>query len=308
MSYPAESMSLNRLSVRSGDPESMLGLTPVGGTAVRTSLAGLIGFIITALFYGGMMLLPENSFRAMMIDRGPTQYAAIFLGFWAAVMLLIKRQKLSIQHRALRHPVIPDNHQFVLTRETAPDILATIYAIADFPERFIVYNRILIALSSLKNLGRIGDVDEVLRSMADRDESASATSFGMLTGFLWAIPVLGFIGTVLGLATAIGNFSALLDSQSDVAGIIGSLREVTGGLSTAFETTLVALVIALFLQLWITAQRQGEEQFLDQCQEYCLKQIVSRMRSDDAKPMVAAANSPPPIREKNDNKSIVSSS
>ncbi|MCO8121390.1 MotA/TolQ/ExbB proton channel family protein [Stieleria sp. TO1_6] len=273
------------MSIAAGDPEAMFGLSSTGGTSVRTSLAGLIGLILTAVFYGVLMILPDSGFKEMMTERGPTQYAAVLLGFWASVILIVKQRKLAIQRRALRHAVIPENQAFVLTRDTASDILGTIYAIADFPERFFVYNRILVAMSSLKNLGRIGDVDEVLRSMADRDESAVHTSFGMLGGFLWAIPVLGFIGTVLGLANAIGNFSALLDGQDDVAGIIGSLREVTGGLSTAFETTLIALVIAMVLQLWITVQRKDEEEFLDRCQDYCLRQIVSRMRSDDALPV-----------------------
>ena len=268
----------------------MLGLSPTGGTSVRTPLAGLFGLILTAVFYSVLMLMPSTGFKEMMTQRGPTQYAAVFLGSWAAAILIIKQRKLAVQRRALRHAVIPENHSFVLTRETAPDIMGTIYAIADFPDRFIVFNRILVAMSSFKNLGRIGDVDEVLRSMADRDESATQTSFGMLGGFLWAIPVLGFIGTVLGLATAIGNFSALLDGQDDVAGIIGSLRTVTGGLATAFETTLVSLVIALVLQLWITSQRKAEEEFLDRCQAYCLSQILSRMRSEDL------VNNTPPRR------------
>ena len=273
-----------RLSVRRGDPESMFGLSPAPGTSVRTAFCGLIALILTAIFFGVLSLLNTSPFRSMMMDRGPTQYAAVLLGFWAVVILIFKRMKLAVQRRALDRPVVPENQRFVLTRQTAPDVLTTIHAIADFPDQFLVFRRILIALSSLKNLGRIGDVDEVLQSMADRDESASATSFGMLSGFLWAIPVLGFIGTVLGLASAIGNFSSLLTDDSDVAGIIGSLREVTGGLSTAFETTLVALVIALFLQLWITVQKKAEEEFLDQCQDYCLNQIVSRMRADDAIP------------------------
>ncbi len=273
--------SPERLSVRRGDPEAMFGLSPAGGTSVHTAFCGLVALIITAAFFGSLSLLPPSGFRAMMLDRGPTQYAAVLLGFWAAVILSFKRLKLSIQRRALARPVVPENQHFVLTRDTAPDVLTRIHAIADFPDQFLVFRRILIALSSLKNLGRIGDVDEVLQSMADRDESASATSFGMLGGFLWAIPVLGFIGTVLGLASAIGNFSSLLSDESEVAGIITSLREVTGGLSTAFETTLVALVIALFLQLWITIQKKAEEEFLDECQDYCLGQIVSRMRADD---------------------------
>lgn len=282
-----------RLSVRQGDPEAMFGLSPSAGTSVRTAFCGLIALILTAVFFGVLSSLPASTFRSMMIERGPTQYAAVLLGFWAVVILVFKRMKLSVQRRALARPVVPENQRFVLTRQTAPDVLTTIHAMADFPDQFLIFRRILIALSSLKNLGRIGDVDEVLQSMADRDESASATSFGMLSGFLWAIPVLGFIGTVLGLANAIGNFSALLTDDSDVAGIIGSLREVTGGLSTAFETTLVALVIALVLQLWITVQKKAEEEFLDQCQDYCLSQIVSRMRAEDA--TQSNQNAPPDL-------------
>ena len=57
-----------------------------------------------------------------------------------------------------------------------------------------------------------------------------------------------------------------------------ALRGVTGGLSTAFETTLHGLVAALAIQLTQTGLKKGEEEFLDDCSEYCSKQIVSRLR------------------------------
>lgn len=266
------------LSIARADPERMLGIPSGNGTAVNTTFAGVIAFLVTAVFFVAVYFTSDSSFREMLLHRGPTQYAAVFFGFWSATILLIKRGKLNVQRRALSHSVIPEDHEFVLTRLTADHVIRAIYAIADDPQRFIVFNRILTALSSLKNLGRVSDVDDILRASAERDESILDTSFATLGGFLWAIPVFGFIGTVLGLAAAIGNFSELLDKQSEVSGIVGSLKEVTGGLSTAFETTLLALVIALFVQLWITAQRKAEEVFLDECQDYCLKQIVSRVK------------------------------
>ena len=167
---------------------------------------------------------------------------------WAAVILWVKRRKLKTQRQALRHSIVPNDHSFVLSSQTADIVSKRIHEIAEDPERFIVFNRILIAISSLKNLGRVSDADEILNSIADQDSSAHETSFAILNGFLWAIPVLGFIGTVLGLSSSISNFSSLLEGQSEVSGIVSSLREVTGGLSTAFET-LLALVIALVIQL-----------------------------------------------------------
>ncbi len=266
------------LSASRSDPERRAGVTPGSGTSVNTGFAGIVALLVTIALFVAVHFMPESYFRAMLIDRGPTQYAAVFLGVWSAVILLLKRSKLKIQRRALTHPVIPENYEFVLSSRTADQVIRNIHAIAEDPDRFIVFNRILVALSNLKNLGRVGDVDDILRSLAERDESAHQTSFATLGGFLWAIPVLGFIGTVLGLASAIGNFSSLLDQQADVSAIVGSLKEVTGGLSTAFETTLLALVIALVIQLWMTAQKKAEEVFLDDSQEYCLKQVVSRIR------------------------------
>ncbi|WP_419188297.1 MotA/TolQ/ExbB proton channel family protein [Stieleria bergensis] len=266
------------LSVLRADPERLLGVRAGSGTAVNSGFAGLVAIVLTTFFFYGVYLFPEGPFRSMLLERGPTQYIAVFLGLWCAVILVFKKRKLSIQRRALRHAVIPENHEFVLTTTSADQVIRAIYAIADDPQRFLVYNRILIALTSLKNLGRASDVDDILRSIGERDESTHQTSFATLGGFLWAIPVLGFIGTVLGLASAIGNFSSLLDNQTDVSGIVGSLKEVTGGLSTAFETTLLALVIALVLQLWITSQKKAEEVFLDDCQDYGLRQIVSRIK------------------------------
>ncbi len=54
-----------------------------------------------------------------------------------------------------------------------------------------------------------------------------------------------------------------------MSAIVESLKKVTGGLSTAFETTLLALLIALVVQLWMNAQKGAEEQFLDDCNDYC---------------------------------------
>lgn len=272
------------LSVARSDPERRLGISAGRGTAVNSGFAGVVALLVTAVLFLGIYFLPVSHARSLFLERGPTQYFSVFFGVWCVVILVIKRRKLTIQRRSLDHAVIPENHEFVLTSQTADHVIRTIHAIADDPQRFIVFNRILVAVSNLKNIGRVSDVDDILRSLAERDESAHDTSFATLGGFLWAIPVLGFIGTVLGLAGAIGDFSSLLDKQADVTAIVGSLKEVTGGLSTAFETTLLALVIALVVQLWMTNQRKAEEIFLDDCQEYCLKQVVSRIKILSSEP------------------------
>lgn len=266
------------LSVFKSDPEARLGVSVGFGTAVNTWFAGIVGFILAVTFYTVVFFLPDVSFKSTMMERGPTQYACVFIAFWSLAILEIKRRKLKVQRQAIATSIIPDDGEFILSSQTAPELIRSIYTKCEDPERFIVFNRILIAVSNLQNLGRVSDVDDILRSVGERDESSHDSSFAILGGFLWSVPVLGFIGTVLGLAQAIGNFSELLNNDSDLSNVIGSLKDVTSGLSTAFETTLVALVIALVLQLWVTSQRKAEEVFLDDCSEYCLRNVVNRIK------------------------------
>ena len=272
-----ELTSTQLLSWEMSDVETKLGFRPGRYTQVNNALTFIIGGVLTICFYAGMVYLP-NVLSPMFLDRGPTQYAVVFIASWCLGILLIKWRKLRLQQRALELVVVPDDHQFVLTPTTAHVVSANAQSQVDHPSRFLLLNRILVAISNLKNIGRIGDVDEILRLQAEREESMMETSYSLLRGFIWAVPVLGFIGTVLGLSGAIGSFGAVLKEAGDFQAITDGLRGITADLSTAFETTLVALVAALFLQMFVTFLKKSEEDFLDDCSEYCLRHVVNRLR------------------------------
>jgi biopolymer transport protein ExbB/TolQ len=266
------------LSWSRSDIEQRLGFRGARHTRVNNLLSFLGAALATILFYAALSQLDGTYFAVMFRERGPTPYVIVFLSMWACVILVIKWRKLSLQQAALSVSILPDAHDFVLSPTTVDEVLANLFRIADDPKHFIVLNRIQVALSNLKNLGRVTDVEEILRSQAEHDESAMDTSYSVLRGFIWAIPVLGFIGTVLGLSEAIGAFGGVLGSSAEMEEVTGALRSVTGGLATAFETTLEALVAALAIQLVATFLRKSEEEFLDDSREYCHRNVVNRLR------------------------------
>ena len=268
------------LSWLHSDIERRFGFRGEHYTRVNTFFAGLLAVLTTILFYGTLRFIPENHFTAMFTERGITPYPIVLLGFWTLFLLQIKRSKIRLQRKPLALSILPPDRSFVLTPTTAEVVLKRIAQNAETPKDFLLYRRILLTLFNLKNLGRVADVDNILRSQADRDSDAMETSYTIVNGFLWAIPILGFIGTVLGLSDAIGSFGGVLSADTDMSSLIPTLKKVTGGLSTAFETTLIALVIALALQLYSVTIRKQEEEFLDECGEYCSINIVSRLRID----------------------------
>lgn len=268
------------LSWSKSDIEQSIGFR--GGKYTRTNnlLTFLIGALLTAIFFGAAMPFDGSAFTSMFTQRGPTPYVVVFLFFWALAILALKWRKLAFQKQVFKLELIPDEHDFVLSPSTASKLIDHIHMVVDNPGHFILLNRIVVALANLKNIGRVADVDDILRAQAEHEESSLETSYSLIQGFIWAIPVLGFIGTVLGLSSAIGGFGGVLSEagSGDMEQITTALKSVTAGLATAFETTLVALVAALLLQLIVVFQKKSEEEFLDACTDFCVKRIVGRLR------------------------------
>ena len=75
---------------------------------------------------------------------------------------------------------------------------------------------------------------------ADLFELAVQQSYSLPKVLLWAIPLLGFIGTVLGMSNAVGSFDEVLGNADNVEGLKNGLTQVTSGLGTAFDTTYLA--------------------------------------------------------------------
>lgn len=267
----------NRLSWVRSDTESLFGVHSSQFTAVNSALCAAFALTAAVIYYAVLYLMPHHWFSDMFTLRGFTPYLMVFLAFWSLAILFLKWTKIRLQHKALKIFILP-TATFVLSPNTVDQVMQNIHSAVEQPKHFFLFNRIIGALSNLKNIGMISDVSDILRSYNEQDAEAVETSYGILNGFLWAIPVLGFIGTVQGLSVAIGEFGSVLREGGNMEALTGSLQKVTGGLATAFETTLVALVLALFLHLCATAMRKAEEELLHACSEYCNQNIVAHLR------------------------------
>lgn len=151
-------------------------------------------------------------------------------------------------------------------------------SLVDDTRHFVLLNRIDRALSNLHNIGGVGDVSTILKAQSENDENQVASSYAMIHAMIWSIPVLGFVGTVLGLSMAINKFTGALNATTDITQIREQLKLVTAGLSTAFETTLVGLAFALLLHFLADLVQQKETDFLDECNDYCHANVVSKLR------------------------------
>ena len=272
-----------KLDARIGDIECMIGF-PSGRYTVASAPLWLgVAAVMTILVALFLVIVAPDGYLLLMMNRCWTNWAVVFFSWWCLGILLAKWIKTSIQLRALRAvDIVPRRGDFILSPGTSGDVLRRIKAVAERPKDFLLFRRIDMALSNLGNIGEVRDVGAVLESQADSDGSSVDSSYTVIRSLIWTIPILGFIGTVVGLSQAIGSFTDVLtQTGSDAGSIKSKLGPVVGGLATAFETTLVALVAAVIIQLLSTWVYKREEALLDGITDFTTENVLSRLKLTD---------------------------
>ena len=271
------------------DPEAKLGIPPKKFTGVNSIWAFFLGIVLTAIFYCALYPFWQlNSIQLInMFFPGGTEnrswipIVTTFLTMWCLAFLLIKCQKISVQKKIFALNILPSTQGFILSPDNSSIVQNLIDEQVYQASGFIALNRIQKTLANLKNIGRVSDVSSVLNDLALADEKYLEGTYTLPKGLIWAIPVTGFIGTVLGLSEAVGGFGKVISGGASMEELKQSLGGVTGGLAVAFETTLIALVAALLLQLLMTMIMQREEDLMDECGNYCYQNIVSKLKIID---------------------------
>lgn len=281
------------------DIENRIGLFKAGRHTSPNKLLGFLFAVLQAAAFFALLVyvfarIPWLEPYAIVFIRPGNLWTtgpAMLFFFWAMSLLVLKSRKLRFQQRALDLAALPQQTDFVLNETTAKPVLERLHQLVDHPRHFILINRIERALSNLRNIGGLSEVSTIMKAQSENDENQIQSSYTLMHGMVWAIPVLGFIGTVQGLSTAIGTFTRTLASSNDLSAIKSNLQGVTSGLSTAFETTLVALIAALIIQLYLTTLQKRETDFLDECNDYCHQYVISKLRlASPQAPTVPAAS------------------
>lgn len=131
------------------------------------------------------------------------------------------------------------------------------------------YRRLRAVLDQWVQKPSFQSADIVLQNNEMIDSENVHGGYTLVRTFIWAMPVLGLIGTVIGISLAVGGFASFLGgSVEDVTKIKTSLVGVTSGLSFAFLITLEGLLGALLTMLPTTSLQSREQAFYGKIQRF----------------------------------------
>src|SRR5437867_6933779 len=109
---------------------------------------------------------------------------------------------------------------------------------------------------------------EIVRSQADVEQGRLVTSIATVQYLAWAIPAIGFLGTVRGLA---GGMSMAVSSEESTQHF---LDQATRHLAIAFDCTFVALALSLVVMYFLHAIQRQEEALVLDCHQFCHEHLV----------------------------------
>ena len=248
----------------------------VNSTNVSMLTSGLIGLSATVVFYVVMVALSQFGWSEIFWNRGWVPYVIVLMTFWSIAILGLKAQKLAKQKQAMLLDVLPNELSEEITIESIDQFLGHIAKLPTVGDSFLV-NRVVRGLEHFRVRKSTAETVTMMELQSDIDANNVAGSYTLLKVFIWALPILGFIGTVIGISAAVAGLAGSLENASDISAIKGSLNSVFAGLGTAFDTTLLALVLSLLIKVPASAMQKSEEDLITWVDEYCNENLLKRL-------------------------------
>jgi biopolymer transport protein ExbB/TolQ len=204
---------------------------------------GAMAFCFFALIHGGV-ITDANVIRYLAGHWVEYVETAMFCVGLAA--LVLKLADVARQRRMVGEPLLPEIPAGGAEPSTAAELAAALPADESYLAR-----RLREALDLVVRTGSADGLEDHVKYLSDLDAARAAHGYGLVRFVIWAIPIMGFLGTVIGITVAIASLSPT--QLENISGVVA-------GLGTAFDTTATALALSMvlmFLQFLIDRSEQG---------------------------------------------------
>jgi len=242
----------------------------------KNILALVLSIIVVHLFYAGYVW-PESAqlldaARAagksaprniVVILKDWEQEIAIILMFWG-LYLIFEKSIAILRERYLFNVDL-------LEGSDGGDMTATLATLEGLPEKIRRAPLVRTLMASLRRFLITGDVhntSETIEASVDAMAQKQEAENSLIRYLIWAIPAIGFIGTVRGIGEAL--------SQADQA-LAGDIAGMTESLGVAFNSTFVALLISIVLMFLLHQLQRLQDGMLVDTQEYCESFLLNRI-------------------------------
>ena len=204
-----------------------------------------------------------------VLIRDYEQETCFILMIWALAIMVYKGASAVREHKLLQLELVPVSGGMKVLPEDTREYARHIQALPEAVQGFLLPRALLTALHRFHSTGSIQDVSTAVHTVCESESDRLESELSMVRYIAWAIPSIGFIGTVRGIGEALAQAHRAV--EGDIAG-------VTQSLGVAFNSTFIALVLSIFLMFALHQLQLHQERLVFDTESYCDQHLIGHLR------------------------------
>ena len=200
-----------------------------------------------------------------IVIRDFEQEACFILLIWARAIMGYKGRRMMREQDVLNRRLLDIPEGTSVLPEDARVYSRSLEALPEQEQDYLLPRTLLSALQRFATTGSIQAVSDTIKESCEVESDRLDSEMSMVRYIAWAIPSIGFIGTVRGIGDALGQ--AYKAVEGDISG-------VTVSLGVAFNSTFVALVLSIIIMFCLHQLQLSQERLVLDCQRYSDKRLL----------------------------------
>jgi biopolymer transport protein ExbB/TolQ len=197
------------------------------------------------------------------------QESCVILALWAIAIIGYKAWQGRLERRLLSRDLINVPEGMRILPEDVREHARQLEALPPAEAQCLLPRALLVALYRFGATRNVQDVSEAARGVCEGEADRLDSELSMLRYVAWAIPAIGFIGTVRGIGDALGEAHKA---------VTGDVSGVTEGLGVAFNSTLIALLISIVIMFLLHQLQLAQERLVLDSETYLDQYLIRHMQ------------------------------
>jgi biopolymer transport protein ExbB/TolQ len=198
------------------------------------------------------------------------QEAVFVLGLWALAIMGSKWLAVARERRLLEQELVPVASGSRILPEDAREYSRQIQSLPERDKRRLLPRTLLAGLQRFRATRSIQGASKVASEVCETEHDRLDSELAMIRYIAWAIPSIGFIGTVRGIGDALTQAHRAV--QGDISG-------VTESLGTAFNSTFIALLLSLGIMFVLHQLQLRQERLVLDTEGYVDEHLLQHLQA-----------------------------
>jgi biopolymer transport protein ExbB/TolQ len=211
----------------------------------------------------------HNLRSVFVILKDYEQEVALILATWALCLIGYQAGEVARNRRLLDKNYVELGEGRVVLPDDARAYGRPIESLPKDEQEMLLPRALMVALNRFGATRSVQDAAEAVRAECENELDRLDAQLSMVRFTAWAIPAVGFVGTVRGIGRAL---------QEAQGALHGDISGVTLGLGVTFNATLTALVSCILVMFFLHQLQQAQDRLVLDARMYIDRRLIRNMR------------------------------